>query len=368
MFWGLRMEPGKRYSTTVGRPFHVSMAALDCSDATRNTEVSSVMLEEGEAEVPFILCNLSKEKNMQCPLDLNFATGDRITFFCKGAGTIHLSGYVHEEDEFDNLMGEEEEEDEEDEDAEEGLEEEEENVQSTTNGLKKRALQAKTGNKTKKLKLAAGEDSEEDLDDEDDDDLDLEQLGEEESSDDEDEDEDDDDEVESPESVKSKPIKQDQEKAKKPKVNGLNAQPTKQEKKAGAQGKTKEVPPKQQKNQAAQQQAQKKTIEGGVQIKDTRVGTGAVCKPGQKVSVYYIGRFRDNNKVFDSSRKGNGFSFTVGKGDVIKGWDVGVVGMKVGGKRTITCPPNMAYGQKGCPPTIPGNSTLTFEVELRNVA
>ena len=85
------------------------------------------------------------------------------------------------------------------------------------------------------------------------------------------------------------------------------------------------------------------------------------------VQVYYEGRLKSNNKLFDSTTKGHGFKFRLGKQEVIRGWDVGVSGMKVGGKRRIICPPNMAYGQKGSPPAIPPNSTLVFDIELKNV-
>lgn len=82
--------------------------------------------------------------------------------------------------------------------------------------------------------------------------------------------------------------------------------------------------------------------------------------------VYYKG-FHLNGKLFDQTMSGRGFEFVLGKGDVIRGWDIGVPGMKVGGKRKISCPPNMAYGQKGSPPEIHPNETLVFEVELRGV-
>lgn len=96
-------------------------------------------------------------------------------------------------------------------------------------------------------------------------------------------------------------------------------------------------------------------------------GTGAEAKSGKKVKVNYVGRLQSNNKEFDSSKTGPGFGFSLGRGEVIRGWDVGVVGMKVGGKRRITCPPAMAYGARGSPPVIPANATLVFDVELKHV-
>lgn len=98
-----------------------------------------------------------------------------------------------------------------------------------------------------------------------------------------------------------------------------------------------------------------------------KVGTGAEARPGKKVQVYYEGRLKSNNKVFDATKQGPGFKFTLGKAEVIKGWDLGITGLKVGGKRRIICPPPLAYGAKGNPPVIPQNSTLVFDVELKNV-
>jgi FKBP-type peptidyl-prolyl cis-trans isomerase len=93
-------------------------------------------------------------------------------------------------------------------------------------------------------------------------------------------------------------------------------------------------------------------------------GTGALAKAGDRVSVHYVGTLTDGTK-FDSSRDRNQpFQFTLGQGQVIKGWDEGVAGMKVGEKRKLTIPPAMAYGAQGRPPKIPANSTLVFEVEL----
>jgi FKBP-type peptidyl-prolyl cis-trans isomerase len=93
-------------------------------------------------------------------------------------------------------------------------------------------------------------------------------------------------------------------------------------------------------------------------------GTGALAKAGDRVSVHYVGTLTDGTK-FDSSRDRNQpFQFMLGQGQVIKGWDEGVAGMKVGEKRKLTIPPAMAYGAQGRPPKIPPNSTLVFEVEL----
>lgn len=102
-------------------------------------------------------------------------------------------------------------------------------------------------------------------------------------------------------------------------------------------------------------------------VEEVRPGKGPEAKKGKRVNVYYEGRLKSNNKVFDSTKAGEGFKFVLGHGEVIRGWDVGIAGMKVGCKRRITCPPNFAYGPKGQPPIIPANATLVFDVELRGV-
>jgi peptidylprolyl isomerase len=99
-------------------------------------------------------------------------------------------------------------------------------------------------------------------------------------------------------------------------------------------------------------------------VTDITVGTGATAKAGDMVTVNYIGALPDGT-VFDASAKhGQAFSFTLGGGQVIPGWDKGLVGMKVGGKRQLIIPPDMAYGSRGAGSIIPPNATLLFEVEL----
>lgn len=101
--------------------------------------------------------------------------------------------------------------------------------------------------------------------------------------------------------------------------------------------------------------------------KDEVVGKGNAAKAGDKVRVHYTGRLLDGTK-FDSSRDRNQpFEFVLGQGMVIKGWDQGVEGMKPGGKRRLTIPPELGYGAAGSPPKIPPNATLVFDIELLEI-
>jgi FK506-binding nuclear protein len=93
---------------------------------------------------------------------------------------------------------------------------------------------------------------------------------------------------------------------------------------------------------------------------------GKVALPGKRVSMQYTGRLKANGKVFDAS-KGKAFVFRLGVGEVIKGWDIGVKGMRVGDKRRLIIPPEFGYGKKGAPGAIPPNAWLEFDVELVNV-
>jgi FKBP-type peptidyl-prolyl cis-trans isomerase FkpA len=106
----------------------------------------------------------------------------------------------------------------------------------------------------------------------------------------------------------------------------------------------------------------------GLKYTDLQVGTGAEARSGNTVQVHYTGWLLDGTK-FDSSRDRNQpFPFKLGAGQVIKGWDEGVAGMKVGGKRKLVIPPDLGYGRQGAGGVIPPNATLVFDVELLNVS
>ena len=100
---------------------------------------------------------------------------------------------------------------------------------------------------------------------------------------------------------------------------------------------------------------------------DEKVGTGKEAKSGDKVAVHYTGTLMSGTKFDSSVDRGQPFEFTLGKGEVIKGWDQGVVGMKVGGKRKLVIPYDLAYGEAGSPPNIPPKAALKFDVELIEV-
>merc|ERR1719210_2374031 len=111
----------------------------------------------------------------------------------------------------------------------------------------------------------------------------------------------------------------------------------------------------------------KRTLKGGLMVEDLKPGNGPEAKKGKLIGMYYDGKLKSNMKRFDAPLNGKPFKFRLGAGEVIKGWDAGIEGMKVGGKRRLTVPAHMAYGKQGAPPEIPPNATLVFDVECKAV-
>ncbi|XWS48351.1 hypothetical protein CRYUN_Cryun13aG0068500 [Craigia yunnanensis] len=126
---------------------------------------------------------------------------------------------------------------------------------------------------------------------------------------------------------------------------------------------------KSEENQTAGKSSQVVTFPNGLVVEELAMGKpdGKRASRGKQVSVHYIGKLKKNGKIFDSNVGGAPFKFRLGVGEVIKGWDVGVEGMRIGDKRKLIIPPSMGYGSKGAGGRIPPNSWLEFDVELVGV-
>ncbi|MES9850843.1 MAG: FKBP-type peptidyl-prolyl cis-trans isomerase [Candidatus Thiodiazotropha sp. L084R] len=111
-----------------------------------------------------------------------------------------------------------------------------------------------------------------------------------------------------------------------------------------------------------------KITDSGLKIEDLAEGDGETAESGQQVTVHYTGWLLDGDKFDSSVDRNQPFDFALGKGMVIRGWDEGVAGMKVGGKRRLTIPPQLGYGTQGAGGVIPPNATLVFDVELLAVS
>ena len=111
----------------------------------------------------------------------------------------------------------------------------------------------------------------------------------------------------------------------------------------------------------------KKETPVGLKIEEVKKGNGTAAIKGKTVTVHYTGWLTDGKKFDSSVDRGQPFTFHLGQGEVIPGWDKGVEGMKIGGKRKLTIPPDLGYGERGAPPAIPPGATLLFDVELLDV-
>lgn len=117
---------------------------------------------------------------------------------------------------------------------------------------------------------------------------------------------------------------------------------------------------------SGESEGQSRILPGGLEVIDLKVGSGAMAEPGREVAMHYTGWLTNGTKFDSSLDRGTPLTFPLGANPprVIRGWEEGLKGMRVGGKRKLVIPPSMAYGEQGYPPVIPPNSTLVFEVEL----
>jgi peptidylprolyl isomerase len=109
------------------------------------------------------------------------------------------------------------------------------------------------------------------------------------------------------------------------------------------------------------------TLRGGTRVVDLKVGTGPAVKAGDMVVVHYVGRLADGTVFDDSKSRGTPFDIVVGKGSVIEGWEIGLIGMRAGGSRRLIIPPEEGYGEKGAGGVIPPDATLYFEIDLLKI-
>ncbi|KAF6040266.1 FK506-bp1 [Bugula neritina] len=418
MFWGVTLENGKTYTQTAQTSFHISMAAIEPKAGSK--DLTSVYVRQNDQE--YLLCTLQQGLLYQQALDLGFMAGESLTLFTSGKSTVHMTGYRVHDDSEDFEGGEDSdmmESSSEDEDVSPPLKK----LKTTSGTSLKRGKQ-----NVKAFDEVDSDDSDEEMDDLDGLlNLQAEESDEEmtkimvplveaalatlkqnlkerdqlphskqtpngkatsKSSDSSLK------QAKTPQPASKKPQQQSkspqqqgktpQQKSKTPQQQGKTPQqqgktPQQQGKTPQQQGKTPQQQgktPKQGKDvkepvKTPQQKQESKTplkrkLPNGLVIEELKEGHGPEAKNNKMVHVYYTGKL-SSGKVFDSSTTGKPFKFRLGKNEVIKGWEVGLQGMKVGGKRRLTVPPNLAYGNdrsSGLPP----NSTLHFDIELKSTS
>ncbi|KAF4455078.1 FK506-binding protein 4 [Fusarium austroafricanum] len=300
--------------------------------------------DEGADLENFVICTLDTERNYQQPLDITVNHGEKVFFVVTGTHTIYLTGnYIMDDDE------DEDEDDEDDDDydlspdeLEYALNGEESDESDELDGVEDpRVQEIESDEEAPKLvpvqkgkNKRAAEEAPEGLD-----------------------------ELISKDDTKLS--KKQQKKLKNNKGEAVAAEEKKDAKKVQFAKNLEQGP-----TGSAEKAKQGKAATGvkvvqGVTIDDRTIGNGRTVKNGDTVGVRYIGKLQ-NGKQFDANKKGKPFSFKAGKGQVIKGWDIGVVGMAIGGERRLTIPAHLAYGSRGLP-GIPANSTLIFDVKLLEI-
>lgn len=394
---GLVVEPSKLYSQQVPSSFKVTMASLgsnkELEATTSGKSQRTSLIFNLDNKEDFTICSLINEKIEQQPLDLVFTEGETIAFRVDGPNAIHLSGYyVDEEEEEDGFINDDEEEVYSDEAEEDSQIEYDSDLEDEDFDESDSEVEIKS-KKNPRIRVLESDEEEEDSDF-DSEEYDSEMDSEDDGSDMEDSEAEDSEEESEEEVVKSaKKVKFDLSESKKtpepvkaavkeaPKATvpakdtPKTTTPTKETAKvtpppAKAAPATPAATPvakpaSPQTATPASAGPVKKTLPSGLQIEDLKLGNGPKANQGKKVMIHYKGTLL-NGSVFDSSFGGSPLKFTVGKAQVIKGMDMGIVGMAVGGTRKLTIPGPLAYGNQALP-KIPRNSTLVFEIRLEKI-
>ncbi|KAI9322253.1 hypothetical protein BX666DRAFT_2022756 [Dichotomocladium elegans] len=313
-FWALQVAPGQSYTQIVSEPFRISLATVvpvNPQAGGRTTLFVRVNTKE------FVLCTLRPGQIEQQQLDITFAVDEEVSFYVRGSSACPVQ-----------LIG---------------------NTLMTEEDIFRDEL-AKLAGKLNHDELISVLNRMGDPDDEiDSDDIpsSTEEDAEEDSQSKDSEEEDSEEEEEDSEEEERKPVPEKKRMTLSADDNG--------------RAKKSKVSPD---GQTVKTDIQKlKKLPSGLEVKTVKEGNGRTAKQGDKVGVRYIGKL-ENGKLFDKSPVGETFSFTLGASEVIKGWDLGIHGMKVGEVRDLKIPSALAYGARGAPPRIPPNTALVFKVKL----
>ncbi|EPY51960.1 FKBP-type peptidyl-prolyl cis-trans isomerase [Schizosaccharomyces cryophilus OY26] len=317
---------------------HFTMAALDPAVKSNDPVTVKVITrlqhsddedeedeEKDDEEEQFVLCTLKKGAIYQQPINLTFSPGEEVFFEKAGDATVYLSGSCT----VTNVP-----EDSEDSDMDDDESGDDEDFIFNDDGL----------SEDEDFDFAASEN--EDEDESEDGGARIEELGS-------------DEEQQEDEQKQGSKLESPQ---KKEKHTQEKEEEVESKKRPSEETPDTEEKEKKQKSEKPAKTYAKKTLEGNVVVQDKVIGNGPAAKKGKRVSMRYIGRLK-NGKVFDKNINGKPFVFNLGLEEVIRGWDIGVAGMQVGGERTLHIPSLMAYGAKRLP-GIPANSDLIFDVKL----
>jgi len=363
-FWAVEVSPNKAYKVVPPFDLHLTQIVLPAAAKDKGRSVVEVKFDDKA----FAIGSLKLDVTENISADIMFEAAKEISFSVSGSNPVHLVGYFidHEHDhgdEFDSdedmadlgFGGEDEEIDSDEDDLSDDGEESDEIDEDELSGAtlqalmnQKRKADQAPANGAKKAKVDQKPQQQQ------------QQKAEKKPQ-----------QQQPQQKAEQKPqqAQKAEQKPQTPKAEQKPQQPkaeqkpqTPQQKQQKEKGQTPQA--QQQRPQTPEAKEGQTRTERGVKMETVTIGLGAVAQTGKKVSVMYTGRL-ENGKVFDSSQRP--FKFTLGAGDVIQGWDIGVKGMRVGEKRKLTIPPALAYGQRGAPPDIPKNATLVFDVELVRV-